>query len=192
LTGGLGAGKSTALALLAEMGVATLSTDSVVHDLYETEAVRDAVVERFGDSVAPSGIVDRNAVAAKVFSGDEDREWIEQLLWPLVGRRVGEFCRAALLHDPRPRAIVIETPLLFEAGTESTYDATVAVVAEEGLRNERAVARGHTAVSARTTRQLSQAEKASRATFTIRNDGSVEELKAALADLLAKLEAAVE
>jgi dephospho-CoA kinase len=190
LTGGLGAGKSTALALLAEMGVATLSTDAVVHDLYETAEVRDAVVDRFGEQIAPDGEIDRNAVAAKVFSSDEDREWIERLLWPLVGRRVDEFCRAALVHDPLPRAIVIETPLLFEAGLESNYDATVAVIAEESLRNERATTRGHTAVSARTTRQLSQTEKASRATFTIRNDGSVEELKTALADLLTNLEAA--
>jgi dephospho-CoA kinase len=173
------------------MHVATLSTDDVVHDLYETAEVRNAVIERFGDEIAPDGEIDRNAVAAKVFSGDEDREWIEQLLWPLVRRRVEEFCRAALLHDPLPSAIVIEIPLLFEAGLESNYDATVAVVAEEQLRDRRATARGHAAVSARTTRQLSQAEKASRATFTIRNDGSVEELKTALADLLAKLEEAV-
>lgn len=191
LTGGLGAGKSTALALLAEMGAATLSTDSVVHELYETDSVRAAVVEKFGAQVAPGGVIDRGAVAARVFSADADREWIERLLWPLVGARVGEFCRAAIAGDSRPRAIVIETPLLFEAGLESSYDATVAIVAEEQIRNERAESRGHTAVSERTTRQLPQAEKASRATYTLRNDGSVEELKTALADLLAKLEETV-
>lgn len=191
LTGGLGAGKSTALGLLDGMDVATLSTDSVVHQLYETDAVRAAVVERFGSEIAPDGVVDRSAVAARIFSEAEDRHWIEQLLWPLVRARVQEFCRAELARDRRPRAIVIEIPLLFEAGLESNYDATVAIVVEEGLRNARADGRGHTAVSERSSRQLSQAEKASRATYTIRNDGSVEELKTALADLLAKLEDAV-
>jgi dephospho-CoA kinase len=81
--------------------------------------------------------------------------------------------------------------LLFEAGLQSNYDATVAIVADEGLRDERAANRGHAAVSERNDRQLSQAEKASRATYTIRNDGSPEALKIALADLLTKLEDSV-
>jgi dephospho-CoA kinase len=188
LTGGLGAGKSTALALLAEMDVATLSTDRVVHELYKTAAIRDAVVERFGAEIAPGGVIDRRALAERVFADDADRSWIEQLLWPLVGDRVQQFRDQVSARKPPPRAIVIETPLLFEAGLQSNYDATVAIVAEEQLREERAANRGHTAVPQRATRQLSQAQKAARATFTIRNDGSPEALKAALADLLTQID----
>src|SRR5207244_100876 len=63
LTGGLGSGKSTALAALERLGAATLSTDAVVHELYASDEVRDAVVERWGPEVAPDGVVDRAAIA---------------------------------------------------------------------------------------------------------------------------------
>src|SRR3954468_16324248 len=75
LTGGLGAGKSTALAALGRLGAATLSTDAVVHDLYATDEVRDAVVERWGAGVAPGGMVDRAAVARSAFASAQERAW---------------------------------------------------------------------------------------------------------------------
>ena len=68
LTGGMGAGKSTALAELERLGAAVLSTDAVVHELYEDERLRDAVVERWGEDVAPGGMVDRAAVAERAFA----------------------------------------------------------------------------------------------------------------------------
>ena len=67
LTGGLGAGKSTALAALQRLGAVVLSTDAVVHELYAGERLRDAVVERWGPEVAPAGVVDRSAVAERAF-----------------------------------------------------------------------------------------------------------------------------
>src|SRR5437588_296117 len=88
LTGGLGAGKSTALAALARLGAAVISSDAVVHELYREREMRDAVVERFGSEVAPEGQVDRAALARRAFATGEDRAWLEQLLWPRVGARV--------------------------------------------------------------------------------------------------------
>ncbi len=85
---------------------------------------------------------------------------------------------------PAPRAVVVEVPLLFEAGMEQAFDHTLAVVAEESVRDERAEARGHTAVASRSGRQLSQTEKAQRADFVVCNDGSLEELKQALSRFL--------
>jgi dephospho-CoA kinase len=187
LTGGLGAGKSTALAALQRLGAATLSTDAVVHELYESDEVRDAVVERWGEDVAPGGVVDRSAVARHAFASDEDRAWLEGLLWPRVGRRVAAFREDAMTADPPPAAAVVETPLLFEAGMDGIYDATIAIVADEGVRAERAGARGHHAVDERHSRQLPQHEKAQRATFAVHNDGSVADLEAQLSDVLGKL-----
>ncbi|HEX8119832.1 MAG TPA: dephospho-CoA kinase [Solirubrobacteraceae bacterium] len=187
LTGGLGAGKSTALSALERLGAATLSTDAVVHELYETDDVRDAVVGRWGEEVAPGGSVDRSAVARRAFATTDDRQWLEQLLWPKVGERVAAFREEALAADPPPRAAVVETPLLFEAGLDGIYDATIAVVADEAVRAQRAGARGHEAVDERASRQLPQEEKARRATFTVRNDGTVDELEARLSELLGKL-----
>src|SRR2546421_7706464 len=85
LTGGIGAGKSTALEVFERLGAATLSTDAVVHDLYQSDEVKAAVAERFGSSVAPDGGVDRAALAERAFATAEDRAWLEGLLWPRVG-----------------------------------------------------------------------------------------------------------
>jgi dephospho-CoA kinase len=188
LTGGLGAGKSEALRALGELGAATLSTDAVVHELLSTDELRDLVVERLGPEVAPDGRLDRSLIAEQVFGDDERRGWLEGLLWPRVGARVAEW-RAGLdgAADP-PRAAVVEVPLLFESGMEAAFDATIAVVADEALREERAGARGHTAVASRAGRQLSQEEKAQRADFVVRNDGTIGELKLTLSRILAKLE----
>ena len=90
--------------------------------------------------------------------------------------------------DPAPPAAVVEVPLLFESGMEGAFDATIAVVADESIREERAGARGHAALSERTGRQLSQAEKAQRADFEVRNDGTLDELRQTLSQVLAKLE----
>jgi len=187
LTGGLGAGKSTALAALERLGAAALSTDAVVHELYDSDDVRDAVRERWGDEVAPGGTVDRAAVARCAFANEEERRWLEGLLWPRVGARVAQWITETRAAQPPPRAAVVETPLLFEAGMDGLYDATIAVVAPEEIRQERALARGHAAVDERVARQLSQEEKASRATFAVTNGGSVAELEAKLSTILDKL-----
>jgi dephospho-CoA kinase len=182
LTGGIGAGKSEALAALARLGAATISTDAIVHQLYEEREVRDAVVARWGPEVAPEGRVDRSAVARAAFATPEDRAWLEQLLWPLVGRKVADWRASA-----EGVALVVETPLLFEAGLEGMYDATIAIVAPESLRNERAAARGHASLDERTARQLSQDEKARRATYAVENAGTLVELEQELSGVLAKL-----
>ena len=187
LTGGLGAGKSTALAALARLGAATISSDAVVHDLYATGEVRDLVVARFGAEVAPAGVIDRSALAARAFATEADRAWLEQLLWPRVGREVAGWRQRSATAEPPPRALVVETPLLFEAGLDRGYDATIAVVADEHIRGERAGARGHAALDERTARQLTQREKAQRATYTVVNDGSEDDLQAKLSAVLDRL-----
>jgi dephospho-CoA kinase len=188
LTGGLGAGKSEALRTFAELGAATISTDAVVHELLQSEELRAAVVERLGPDVLRDGALDRSLIAERVFGDDESRAWLEGLLWPQVGARVAEW-RASLEHaDPAPRAAVVEVPLLFESGMESVFDHTLAVVADEAVRAQRAGARGHAAVAGRTGRQLSQEEKSQRADFTVRNDGTIRELKEALSHVLAKID----
>jgi dephospho-CoA kinase len=182
LTGGIGAGKSEALAALERLGAATISTDRVVHELYEEPEVRDAVVARWGPEVAPDGRVDRSAIARVAFATPEDRAWLERLLWPRVGAKVAQWRETAT-----GVALVVETPLLFEAGLEGNYDATIAIVADEKVRKERAAARGHASLDERTARQLSQDEKARRATYAVENSGTLEELEQELSEVLAKL-----
>jgi dephospho-CoA kinase len=159
----------------------------MVHDLYTTPDVRDAVVARWGAGVAPGGTVDRSAIARAAFATAEDRAWLEGLLWPRVAERVAAWREEVARAEPPPPAAVVETPLLFEAGMERIYDATIAVVADEEVRRERAAARGHQAVDERAARQLPQEEKAARATYVVANSGTVDELTFALARVLENL-----
>jgi dephospho-CoA kinase len=187
LTGGIGAGKSEALAALARLGAATISSDAVVHELYTDPEVAAAVTARWGADVAPGGRVDRSAIAQRAFADPDERAWLEGLICPKVGERIAEWRAVESQRSPAPRALVVETPLLFEAGLESAYDATIAVVADEELRAQRAAARGHEAVDERTARQLTQDQKAERATYTVQNSGSLHDLQAKLSEVLGKL-----
>jgi dephospho-CoA kinase len=176
LTGGLGAGKSEALRALGELGAATLSTDAVVHELLGSDELHGIVVARLGEEVARDGQLDRSLIAERVFGDEDARRWLEEELWPRVGRRVAEWKQEVDALDPPPRAAVVEVPLLFESGMEAAF------------RAERAGARGHASVSERAGRQLSQEEKADRADFEIRNDGTLDELRETLSRVLARLD----
>jgi dephospho-CoA kinase len=188
LTGGIGAGKSTALEALQRLGAAVLSTDQVVHELYDDPEIRDAVVERFGPPVAAHDGVDRAALARLAFATDEDRGWLEQLLWPRVGAQVLGWRQRVERLEPPPRAAVVEVPLLFESGMDSAFDATIAVIADEAVRSERAATRAHASLDERLARQLPQQEKAQRATYAVLNNGSVAELESELSAVLEKLQ----
>jgi dephospho-CoA kinase len=191
LTGGLGSGKSEALAACERLGAATLSSDAVVHELLGTQEMRDLLRERWGDSVVADDEVDRAAVASIVFERPQELTWLEGELFPRVGMRTAAW-RAELERRDRPPDIaVVEVPLLFEAGREGFFDATIAVVADEALREERAAARGHEGVTGREGRQLTQEEKAARADFVVHNDGSLAELEATVGAVLDQLRARV-
>lgn len=157
-----------------------------MRELYEDPEVIEAVRARFGDDVAPGGTIDRSAVARAAFADDDERAWLEALLWPRVGARMAKW-REQLEQAP-PRAAVVEVPLLFESGMADAFDATIAVIADEDVRAQRADARGHEALAERGARQLTQDEKAQRATYVVVNDGSVDDLEAKLSGILAMLE----
>ena len=145
-------------------------------------------MKRFGEHVARDGIVDRGAVAQAAFASAAERAWLEGLLWPRVGARIASWREGLERQSPFPRAAVVEVPLLFESGMDAAFDATIAVIADEELREQRASARGHQALAERGARQLSQQEKAQRATYVAVNDGSVEDLTAKLSGILEMLD----
>jgi dephospho-CoA kinase len=174
LTGGIGAGKSEALAAFERLGAATLSTDRVTHELLGDDEVRAALTEHWGERVAPNGTVDRNRVGEIVFDDPEELAWLESVLHPRVGVHVFQW-RENL--DPGIGVAVVEVPLLFEAAMEDVFDATVAVVASDPIREDRLRERGQAGLEGREDRQLDQAEKERRADHVIRNEGSIEELE---------------
>ena len=184
LTGGLAAGKSEALDAFAEAGAATISSDAIVHELLGTPEVLDALRERWGDDVVAGDTVDRGAVGSIVFGDPAELEWLEKALHPRVGERIGSWL-GDLPDDTR--IAVVEVPLLFEAGMHDVFDATVAVVADDAMRRERAGVRDQVMLEEREGRQLPQDEKAARAGHVVRNDGSVEDLRREVADLTRRL-----
>lgn len=174
ITGGIGAGKSEALAAFARHGAAVISSDDIVHRLLqENEAVREALRERFGDTVfAVDGDVDRGAIAEIVFADREALDWLESLLHPLV---VDEYLswreRLAELDDP-PQVSATEVPLLYEVGGEDRFDAVVVVTAPPKVRD----ARSEVAAEQREPRLLPDPVKIAQADFAYVNDGSLEKL----------------
>jgi dephospho-CoA kinase len=184
LTGGIAAGKSEALAAFARLGAATLSSDAVVHELLESEQLRNHLVERWGPEVAPDGRIDRARIGEIVFADPDQLTWLEAQIHPRVAERTARWLAAL---PAATEIAVVEVPLLFEGGRDEVFDTTVAVVAAEDVRRDRAAARGHALVDEREARQLSQLEKSERADHVVENDGSIEDLERELSALIAKL-----
>ena len=174
ITGGIGAGKSEALAAFARHGAAVISSDDIVHRLLqEDESVREALRERFGDAVfGEDGDVDRGAIAEIVFADRESLDWLEGLLHPLVvDEYMGWRERLAELDDP-PRVSATEVPLLYEVGGQDRFDAVVVVTAPPEVRGARTRSRP----SEREPRLLPDSVKVAQADFAYVNDGSLEKL----------------
>jgi dephospho-CoA kinase len=189
LTGGIGSGKSEALAACKRLGAAVLSSDEVVHELLSTNGIRDLLGKRWGERVVAGSQLDREEIAAIVFEQPQELEWLEGVLFPRVGERIAAWRAALERSENAPDVAVVEVPLLFEAGIETAFDATVAVVAEEEMRRRRAGGRSHRNLGGRLARQLSQDEKANRADYVVRNDGTLDQLEAAIREVLEKLRA---
>ena len=185
ITGGIGAGKSEALAAFAHHGAATVSSDEIVHRLLrDDEDVRRQLVEHFGDRILDDvGQVDRGAIARIVFGNREQLDWLERLLHPRVVHEYLQW-REDLGRLPNPPEVcVTEVPLLYEVGGDERFDKVVVITAPAEIRAQRSQAAGEL----RETRLIPDEEKAKRADFVYVNDGTLEELDAFVADVMRKL-----
>jgi dephospho-CoA kinase len=185
ITGGIGAGKSTALESFRRHGAATVSSDEIVHHLLATDdAVRDALVERLGTQIlGPDGRPDRAAIARIVFRDRAALTFLERLLHPLVSREYLQWRDQLATLDRPPQVCVTEVPLLYEAGGDSRFDRVVVITAPRRLRE----ARRNAPIDEREQRLLPDREKVRRADFHYRNVGSEEELDAWVAELMERL-----
>jgi dephospho-CoA kinase len=185
ITGGIGAGKSTALECFRRHGAATVSSDEIVHHLLATDPeVKRALVERLGEEIlGEDGAPDRERIALRVFRDRESLDFLEKLLHPLVSREyIAWREQLAALPDP-PEVCVTEVPLLYEVGAETRFDKVVVITAPAKLRE----ARSGGWTDDREARLVPDREKAKRADFTYVNTGTPDELDAWVADVMATL-----
>jgi dephospho-CoA kinase len=188
ITGGIGAGKSTALECFRRHGAATVSSDEIVHHLLATDPeVSSALVERLGEEIlGEDGAPDRERIAFRVFKDREALDFLEGLLHPLVSREYMSW-REQLAALPNPPAVcVTEVPLLYEVGADSRFDKVVLITAPTKLREAR---RGGWSDD-REARLIPDREKAKRADFTYANTGTPDELDAWVAGVMATLPSA--
>ena len=189
LTGGIGAGKSTVAAMLAERGAVVIDAD----DLARRAVARgtdgfDRVVEVFGPEILhPEGDLDRGRLASIVFADAERRIALEAIVHPEVARLLAEALEP---HQGTDRIVIYTTPLLAEGGMAEAFDVVVVVVADVDRRVERLLHdRGMAAddVRARVAAQLSDEDRARIADILIDNDGERARLEPQVDRLWAEL-----
>jgi dephospho-CoA kinase len=185
ITGGIGAGKSTALECFRRHGAATVSSDEIVHHLLANDpGVRQELVERLGEEIlGDDGAPDRERIAIRVFKDRDALDFLEKLLHPLVSREYMKW-REQLGALPNPPAVcVTEVPLLYEVGADERFDKVVVITAPTKLREAR---RGGWQDD-REARLIPDRDKARRADFTYVNTGTPDELDAWVAGVMATL-----
>jgi dephospho-CoA kinase len=184
ITGGIGAGKSEALAAFARHGAATVSSDEIVHHLLRRDEVKAAIVARLGHGVvSPEGEVDRGALGTVVFNDREALNWLEELLHPLVSAEYLQWRDDLAALPEAPKVSVTEVPLLYETGGHERFDKVVVITAPTKLRR----ARSQVATDDRDARFLPDAEKVTLADYSFKNTGSIEELDAFIASVMDEL-----
>jgi dephospho-CoA kinase len=188
LTGGIGSGKSTVSALLAERGAVIVDADVITRELQRPgQPVLEAIVERFGQSVLlPDGELDRPALAAIVFSDPDALKDLNAIVHPAVGAEIARRIEAARGTDA---VVVLDIPLLAE-NPRKGLAATVVVDTPVDVAVERLVRfRGMDEADARArmTRQASREERAAGADRILDNTGHLDALEAQVDDLWAWL-----
>jgi dephospho-CoA kinase len=188
LTGGIATGKSWVRRRFAHHGVPTVDADTLAHEaLAPGMPGSTRILERFGTAVrSPDGGIDRKALGRIVFGDETARRELETIVHPIVYEAI-EVWFAAL---PAVAYAVADIPLLYETGRESEFDAVVVTACEPDEQVRRLAARDGLSMEdarRRIDAQLPTAEKARRATYVIRTDGSHAETDAQVDALAATL-----
>ena len=197
ITGGIACGKTTVSDLLAEKGAIPINADEIGHQLLKADSpVIGELMDAFGqDILDESGDVSRKKLGAIVFNDKAAREQLNSILHPLIIERSRGHARQLVTEDPTC-IVLLDAPLLIEAGAYDTVDLIVVVTAssETQLRRtlERSVAQGRplteTEVQARIDAQMPVTEKVKYADVVIENEGTLEELHRQVDALWEKLQ----
>jgi dephospho-CoA kinase len=187
LTGGIGSGKSAAAKMLAELGAPVLDADKVGHEIYQpgAPAYRD-LIDAFGEGIlATDRTIDRRKLGPIVFADPAALKRLNSIVHPKMFTRMGEMV-TAMRRGGEKRPIVIEAAILIEANWQPLFDEIWLVTASrerviERVERDRGLKPEQT--EARIKAQLSDEERRKYATAVIRNDGTLDELRAAVTRL---------
>jgi dephospho-CoA kinase len=188
LTGSIGMGKSTTAAMLRQMGVPVYDADAAVHALQAPGGAALPAIEAAFPGVVKQGVLDRQALGARVFGNKEALRRLEAIVHPLVGQRQRAFLKRAAIS--RAPLVVLDIPLLFEGKGERRVDATLVVSAPAFLQRRRVMARpGMTAdrLDGILRQQVPDAIKRRKATIVIPTGLGLAPTRAALEKAVADL-----
>jgi dephospho-CoA kinase len=176
LTGGIGAGKSSAGSLLARLGAVHVNADQLAREILERgEEGYNQVVAEFGDGILSSGSIDRGKLGEIVFADPERKKVLEKITHPLIQRRFKKL----LATLPENTVVVYEIPLLAENPDRvEEFDLVLSIETAHEIRQERLLARGlsHEQVAARIKSQASDESRRAIAHCVIANDGNQDAL----------------
>lgn len=180
LTGNIGTGKSTVSWMFQELGVPVIDADEIAHEAIKPKsAAWKMIFERYGKAILlPDDIVDRKALARIVFQDQVERKFLESVIHPHVKEEI-EHRIARLARENHP-FVIVEVPLLFEAGWQTRFDAVVVVRCDEEQEIERCrdkfgFDREETILRLRAQYPLER--KINSADRVIDNDGTLEETR---------------
>lgn len=191
VTGSIASGKTTFAKSLEALGATVIDADVLARDVVKPGTPGlTKLVEHFGARILSGTELNRSALAGIIFFNDVERQWVEQLLHPLIRAQFQALLATLSKQVPPPPLVVYVAPLLLEAGVPEQISLTVLVSAPEAELIRRAVARGGISeeqARARLAKQMSDSEKRKKVGLVIENAGSREELDRAATDLFQSL-----
>ena len=190
ITGTVATGKSTVCRILKDHGASTLSSDKIIHQLLANDPLCiKQITSLFGSQVTTDKKIDRKKVADIVFNDEKKLEALESLLHPLLLRRIDEEFKK-VEAEGKNKYFVVELPLVQEIGKEEDFDLIVAVVSDNDKAVKRFTQAGFTKNSLlkRNARQWDSEKKAKYADYVIENDGTVENLKQKVLEMIKEID----
>ncbi len=190
LTGNIGAGKSTVSKILKEEGYSVVDADTIAHQcLDKSTNTFDQIVNKFGSKILNhNGEIDRKELGKIIFSDSSMREWLEKIIHPFVQSEVLKL-KDQFNKDGHEMAFY-EVPLLFEKNLENQFDSVLVVWVSDLIQKQRLLSRNNWSPSEINIRNESQwpiQKKIERANFSINNDGSIEQLRSKIKEVINQL-----
>lgn len=177
LTGGIGSGKSTVAGLFANLNIPVISADQLARDVVKPGSpALKRIIQHFGtNAISPDGELDRTWLRQRIFQNSSDRQWLEDLLHPLIANE-----RQAQIETATAPYVVVEIPLLLEKQLTDEVDRVLVVDSTEAQQKSRALARDgvtEKSVEAVMNTQIGRAERCSRADDLVDNSGPLDSLR---------------